>query len=196
MSPYVLILFYSRHGATQEMAYLMRDALDAIGVESKVRTVPPITTTETIKAPLPQDTLFATKDDLRNCAGLLMGSPTRFGNMAAPLKHFIDSTSDVWLSGGLVDKPAGVFTSSASMHGGQETTLMTMMLPLLHHGAYIVGVPYSEAALNETQSGGTPYGPSHVAGNDNLQSISPEEKQVCSSLAKRIGRLVQALAKS
>lgn len=179
------------------MAYAMRDAIDKLdGITAKVRTVLPVVIqgekTQPVDADA-DDVLYATKEELTNCSGLILGSPTRFGNMAAPLKFFIDSTSDVWLSGGLVGKPAGVFTSSSTQHGGQETTLMSMMLPLLHHGAYLVGVPYSESALNETETGGTPYGPSHVAGVNNLKGISPHELKICQHLATRIGQLALKL---
>jgi NAD(P)H dehydrogenase (quinone) len=136
---------------------------------------------------------YASLDDLRECAGLALGSPTRFGNMAAPLKYFLDSTSSLWLSGGLIGKPAAVFTSTSSQHGGQETTLLSMMLPLLHHGMLILGLPYSETELLTTTSGGTPYGPSHTAGVDSKQPLTAEEKHLCTALGKRLAETVAAL---
>jgi NAD(P)H dehydrogenase (quinone) len=161
------------------------------GCEPKLRTVPPLgAAPDSIPDEGP---VFATKDDLRNCAALALGSPTRFGNMAAPLQAFIDSTSDLWLSGALIDKPAAVFTSSASQHGGQESTLLSMMLPLLHHGMVIVGIPYSEAALIETETGGTPYGASHVAGPRDERPISKHERELCIATGKRLGRITVRL---
>lgn len=154
--------------------------------------VSPVTQTAAPPVP-PTGAPFATIEELENCAGLILGSPTRFGNMAAPLKYFIDSTLNVWISGKLINTPAGVFTSTSSLHGGQEATLLSMMLPLLHHGAYIVGVPYSEQALNETQTGGTPYGPSHVAGLDSNAPISEHEKSVCMTLGKRVATLAKQI---
>lgn len=137
---------------------------------------------------------YATLDDLKECAGLALGSPTRFGNMAAPLKHFLDTSGALWASGSLVGKPAAVFTSTATQHGGQESTLLSMMLPLLHHGMLIVGLPYSEAALNRTASGGTPYGASHVAGPNSDQPLTPDEKELCQALGKRLATLAKQLA--
>ncbi len=193
--PFVLVLYYSRHGATYEMARIIAQGIEQVeGIAAKVKTVPPVSTDPI--APLTEPETgpgFVTKQDLMDCSGIVLGSPTRFGNMAAPLKYFLDSTSDIWLSGGLINKPAGAFTSSSSMHGGQETTLLTMLLPLMHHGAYIVGVPYSEAALNKTSTGGTPYGPSHVAGSNHSHSISPDEKQICLCLGKRIATLAATI---
>jgi len=151
--------------------------------------------TEQIKATKQEHHPYVTKEDLQNAQALILGSPTRFGNMAAPLKYFLDSTSDLWLSGSLVNKPAAVFTSSSSMHGGQESTLLSMMLPLIHHGAYIVGIPYSEAALSATQSGGTPYGASHVAGVQSNLPLTKDEKVLCFALGRRLGNLVNQLQK-
>lgn len=202
LSPaYVLILYYSRYGAVKTMAQNIARGVESInGLEAKLRTVPelsPITEkTENIKtAPSVPETghLYVTKEDLKNAQGLILGSPTRFGNMAAPLKYFLDTTSDLWMSGSLINKPAAVFTSSSSMHGGQETTLLSMMLPLMHHGAYIVGIPYSEPALTSTQSGGTPYGASHVAGSDSKLPLTEDEKALCFALGKRVGHLVMQL---
>ncbi len=160
-----------------------------------VRTVPPISTTvESIDTDIPEDgPLYVEHDDLSRCDGLLLGSPTRFGNMAAPLKYFLDTTSDLWISGSMIGKPAGVFTSSATLHGGQESTLLSMMLPLLHHGMLIVGLPYSEPALNQTKTGGTPYGPSHVCGPDNDIPVSEEEKALCMALGKRVASISHSL---
>jgi NAD(P)H dehydrogenase (quinone) len=167
-APYILVLYYSRSGSTNEMARQIARGVEQAGLEARLRTVPAISTEcEAVSPDIPDEgALYASLDDLKNCAGLALGSPTRFGNMAAPLKYFLDGTSNLWLTGALVGKPAGVFTSTASLHGGQETTLLSMMLPLLHHGMLITGLPYSESALLETQGGGTPYGASHHAGAD------------------------------
>lgn len=196
-SPYVLVLYYSRYGAVKAMAQAIARGIENNGLEAKLRTVPDISALSEQTAPSIPDTgsIYVTKDDLKNAQGLILGSPTRFGNMAAPLKYFIDSTSDIWMSGGLINKPAAVFTSSASLHGGQESTLLSMMLPLLHHGAYIVGLPYSEAALTSTQSGGTPYGASHVAGSESKLPLTEDEKALCFALGKRVGSLVLQLQK-
>ncbi len=190
--PFVLILYYSRHGSTLNLAREVAMGLEKQGIASKLKTVPEVSITGSI--PEQGDGPgFVTKKDLQACSGLVLGSPTRFGNMAAPLKYFIDSTSDIWLSGGLIDKPAGVFTSSSSMHGGQETTLMSMMLPLLHHGATIVGVPYSEPSLSQTDLGGSPYGASHVAGEANQNPVSAHEIAIAQALGQRVGALVKKL---
>ncbi|GAA5316431.1 MAG: NAD(P)H:quinone oxidoreductase [Candidatus Pelagadaptatus aseana] len=197
MSPYVLILYYSRHGATAAMAMeIARGVEQATGMEAKLRTVPSVSAeTEQTAADIPDDgALYCTMDDLQNCSGLILGSPTRFGNMAAPLKYFIDSTSALWLNGSLINKPAAAFTSSASLHGGQESTLLTMMLPLLHHGMVLAGLPYSEDALMKTTTGGTPYGASHVAGESQSQSLSREEKQLCQALGLRVAELALKLS--
>ncbi len=155
-----------------------------------IRTVPPVSATcEAIEDSIPNEGHpYVDSSDLEQCDGLILGSPTRFGNMAAPLKYFLDSTGSQWLSGVLIDKPAGVFTSTSSLHGGQESTLITMMLPLLHHGMFIVGLPYNEKELFSTTTGGTPYGPSHLAGSENSKKISEEEKKLCYALGKRIAR--------
>jgi NAD(P)H dehydrogenase (quinone) len=160
-APYILVLYYSRHGATAQMAKQIARGIEMAGLEARLRTVPAVSSEcEAVAPSVPEDgAMYATLDDLKNCSGLALGSPTRFGNMAAPLKYFIDGTSSLWLTGELVGKPAGVFTSTASLHGGQETTLLSMMLPLLHHGMLVCGLPYSESALLETRGGGTPYGP-------------------------------------
>ena len=184
----VLVLYYSRHGHVREMAeQIARGVLAIPGARPRLRTVPPWGAAP--DAIPDAGAPFATKDDLRECAALAVGSPTRFGNMAAAMKAFWDSTSDLWLSGALIDKPAAVFTSSASLHGGQESTLLTMMLPLLHHGMLIVGLPYSEPALLATTTGGTPYGPSHVAGANDDQPLSAHEREVCVAVGRRLARL-------
>ena len=191
-NPYVLVLYYSRGGATAEMAqYIARGVQQVAGVEARLRTVPPVSAnSEKSEDDIPADgPLYCEASDLRECAGLVMGSPTRFGNMAAPLKYFIDQTSSLWLSGAMIDKPAAVFTSTSSLHGGQETTLLSMMLPLLHHGMLVAGIPYSEAGLMSTASGGTPYGASHWAGADNSRGIDEGEAALCQALGKRVARL-------
>ena len=188
----VLVLYYSRYGATQKMAEQVCVGVNSVkGVEAVLRTVPPVAPqTEKTLPPTPETgAIYVTKDDVKNCHAIAMGSPTRFGNMAAPLKHFLDTTGDLWLSGQLINKPAGVFTSTSSLHGGQETTLLSMMLPLLHHGAIICGLPYSEAALSRTKTGGTPYGPSHHAGPDSDLPLSDDEKELCQALGKRLATL-------
>ncbi|MFC1684091.1 NAD(P)H:quinone oxidoreductase [Pseudomonadota bacterium] len=195
--PYILVLYYSRHGATADMArQIARGVEEATGVEARLRTVPPISATcEAVEAEIPESgPPYASLGDLRDCAGLALGSPTRFGNMAAPLKYFLDGSSSLWLSGALIGKPAAVFTSSSSMHGGQETTLLSMMLPLLHHGMLLLGLPYSETALLHTRTGGTPYGASHLAGNDSKLPLSPEEQELCQALGRRLAQTASALS--
>lgn len=195
-SPYVLIVYYTRHGATAKMADLVARGVQSIsGMNAKIRTVPPVAPITQVAAPPVPDkgAPYVTVEELENCAGLILGSPTRFGNMAAPLKYFLDSTLNLWLSGKLIGLPAGVFTSTSSLHGGQEATLLSMMLPLLHHGAFIVGVPYSEPALNETHTGGTPYGPSHVAGLESNAPLSEHEMAVCKTLGARVATLANHL---
>ena len=197
-SPYILVLYYSRNGATAEMARQIARGVELGGLEARLRTVPAVSTTcEQVAPEIPQDgALYASSDDLKNCAGLALGSPTRFGNMAAPLKFFLDGSSSLWLSGGLVGKPAGVFTSTASLHGGQESTLLSMLLPLLHHGMLIAGLPYSESALLETRGGGTPYGPSHHAGADGNRALDQHEEHLCRALGQRLAKLAQVLEKT
>ncbi|MFT4825152.1 MAG: NAD(P)H dehydrogenase (quinone) [Halioglobus sp.] len=190
--PYVLVLYYSRHGATADMAAQIARGVELVsGVRAVLRTVPPVSTIcEATEEDIPvTGPLYCEQDDLRNCSGLVMGSPTRFGNMAAPLKYFLDQSSDLWLSGALIDKPAAVFTSTSSMHGGQESTLLSMMLPLLHHGMVIAGLPYSEAGLMSSRSGGTPYGASHWAGEANDLPVDETETALCKALGNRIARL-------
>lgn len=192
----ILVLYYSRHGATAEMARHMAHGIEAVeGMAARIRTVPEVSTVceataDTIPANGPP---YATLQDLHECAGLALGSPTRFGNMAAALKYFLDTTSGLWLSGALAGKPATVFTSTSSLHGGQETTLLSMMLPLLHHGMVIVGVPYTQTELLSTASGGTPYGTSHVAGADSQRPLTDEEKTLCRSQGRRLARAARAL---
>ncbi|MFV0278978.1 MAG: NAD(P)H:quinone oxidoreductase [Parahaliea sp.] len=195
--PYILILYYSRHGAVAEMArQAARGVATVAGMQARLRTVPPVSADCQQSAPeIPDDgPLYCDSDDLRHCAGLLLGSPTRFGNMAAPLKYFLDSTSSLWLSGALIDKPAAVFTSTSSLHGGQESTLLSMMLPLLHQGMVIAGLPYSEAGLMATGSGGTPYGASHWAGQDNRRELDGGEAALCRALGRRVATLAAAYA--
>nr|WP_272493031.1 NAD(P)H:quinone oxidoreductase [Atopomonas sediminilitoris] len=188
-------MYYSRHGATAEMAQLIARGVEATGIEARLRCVPEVSPdTHASQAEVPDSgAVFATLDDLQHASGLVLGSPTRFGNMAAPLKHFIDSSSSLWLSGALVGKPAAVFTSTASLHGGQESTLLSMLLPLLHHGMLVCGLPYSESALLETRGGGTPYGASHFAGQDGKRAIDDHEKRLCRALGERVGRLALQL---
>jgi NAD(P)H dehydrogenase (quinone) len=195
--PYILVLYYSLYGATAQLAqYIARGVESIDGVEAKLRTVPPISPTcEAVDKKIPeQGAPYVTLDELRGCCGLALGSPTRFGNMASPLKYFLDTTTSLWLGGDLVDKPACVFSSSSSMHGGQETTLTSMMLPLLHHGMIIIGLPYTEASLNLTQSGGTPYGVTHVAGMTNDNPLSQDEITLAKRLGHRLGKIAVCLA--
>ncbi|MHA7926751.1 MAG: NAD(P)H:quinone oxidoreductase [Marinobacter sp.] len=195
--PYVLVLFYSRTGQTAELAsQIGRGVARVGGIEARLRSVPPVSPDTEASLPAVPDSgaPYASKSDLANCAGLAIGSPTRFGNMAAPLKHFLDSTGDLWLAGTLEGRPAGAFTSTGSLHGGQETTLMTMMVPLLHHGMVVCGLPYSEKSLAETETGGTPYGPTHWAGTGEQQALSNHEKALCQAFGERLARLALKLA--
>ena len=194
-TPYILVLYYSRHGATAEMARQIARGVELGGLEARLRTVPAVSSECQQVAPeIPAEgALYASLDDLQHCAGLALGSPTRFANMAAPLKYFLDGTSNLWLTGALVGKPAGVFTSTASLHGGQETTLLSMMLPLLHHGMLITGLPYSESALLETRGGGTPYGASHHAGADGKLGLNEHEVALCRALGLRLAKTAQKL---
>jgi NAD(P)H dehydrogenase (quinone) len=194
--PYILILYYSRHGATAAMARLIARGVEEIsGIEARLRTVPAVSAVceATEDSVPPTGAPYATSDDLRHCLGLALGSPTRFGNMAAPVKYFLDGTSSLWMTGALIGKPAAVFTSTSSLHGGQETTLLTMMLPLLHHGMLILGLPYSETDLLRTTSGGTPYGPSHLAGGESNQPLTEEENRLCQALGRRLAGVALAL---
>jgi len=189
--PDILVLYYSRSGNVAQMAQQIARGIEEVpGMVARVRTVPAVSavceaTEDNIPANGPP---YASVDDLRECAGLALGSPTRFGNMAAALKYFLDGTGALWLSGALTGKPAAVFTSTASLHGGQETTLTSMMLPLLHHGMLLVGLPYSEPDLTSTTTGGTPYGASHLAGPDSNLALSEEEKRLCRALGQRLAK--------
>ncbi len=192
----ILILYYTRYGATAQLAkYIARGVEEVDGAKARLRTVPPVApTTEIAQPAIPQDGApYVELSDLHECAGLVLGSPTRFGNMAAALKYFLDNTSKEWLNGTLIGKPAAVFTSTASMHGGQESTLLSMMLPLLHHGMVLVGIPYSEAALTSTSSGGTPYGASHLAGARSENPITDDERNLCRALGRRVATIAQRL---
>ena len=194
--PTILVLYYSRYGATKNMAQQVGRGVKSVdGVEARIRTVPAVSTIcEAVEDSIPETGYpYVDTADLEECDGLVLGSPTRFGNMAAPLKYFLDNTSSQWLAGALIDKPAGVFTSTSSLHGGQETTLTSMMLPLLHHGMIIMGLPYSEKELFSTTTGGTPYGPSHLAGPESNNKLSEDEKKLCFALGKRVARFAKQL---
>ncbi|MGM0632637.1 MAG: NAD(P)H:quinone oxidoreductase [Pseudomonadota bacterium] len=189
---YILVLYYSRYGATADMARHIAHGVERIdGMEARLRTVPPVSPDHRQSQPaVPREgAIYCSEEDLLHCNGLVLGSPTRFGNMAAALKHFLDGTGALWASGALVDRPAAVFTSTSSLHGGQESTLLSMALPLLHHGMVLAGIPYSAPALMTTSSGGTPYGASHFAGPDSDRPVSDEERQLCEVLGQRIATL-------
>ena len=192
---FILVLYYSRYGATAEMAHQVARGVAEGGLEARLRTVPPVSATPEATEPAVPDSgaPYASLDDLEACAGLALGSPTRFGNMAAALKYFLDGTGGLWMKSALAGKPAGVFTSTSSLHGGQETTLLSMMLPLLHHGMLITGLPYSEPELAQTQEGGTPYGPSHVAGLDSKRPLTDVERRLCQALGRRLAQTAKAL---
>jgi NAD(P)H dehydrogenase (quinone) len=195
---YILVLYYSRFGATAEMARLIGRGVEEVpGMEARLRTVPAVSTVceATEDSIPPAGPPYADTEDLHQCTGLALGSPTRFGNMAAPLKYFLDGTGPLWLSGALVGKPAAVFTSTSTLHGGQEATLLSMMLPLLHHGMLVLGLPYSETDLLRTATGGTPYGPSHLAGIESNRPLSDEEKRLCHALGRRLATTAAALGK-
>lgn len=194
-SPYVLILYYSHSGAVASMAEQMARGVEKAGIEARIRTVPSVSADTTASLSDIPDTgpLYCSEEDLRNCSGLILGSPVRFGNMAAALKYFLDGTTNLWLTGELVNKPAAVFTSSSSLHGGQESTLLSMMLPLLHHGMVLAGVPYTEAELMDTQTGGTPYGVSHFAGKQSNLPLSQDEVALCQAQGQRIAALAKRL---
>lgn len=192
----ILVLYYSRHGATAEMAQLVARGVEKTpGMNAMLRTVPEVSTIcEATADSIPeQGAPYVTTDDLASCSGLVLGSPTRFGNMAAPMKYFIDSTSANWMAGHLSGKPAGLFTSVSSLHGGHESTLLSMMLPLLHHGMLLVGTPYSEPELLSTTTGGTPYGPSHLAGKESNLPISQDEKNLCMAIGQRVAEIAKKL---
>jgi NAD(P)H dehydrogenase (quinone) len=192
----ILVLYYSRTGKVAQLARLVARGVEEIdGMRARLRSVPPVApVTETAAPPEPDEGApYVTRADLGECAGLVLGSPTRIGNMAAPLKHFLDTTSAEWASGALVGKPAGVFTSTSTMHGGQESTLLSMMLPLLHHGMLVVGIPYTEAALNRTRGGGSPYGASHVAGTTGANPIDDDERTLARVLGRRVADVAARL---
>lgn len=196
---YVLVLYYSRYGAVKQLAQHIARGIESVpGMEARIRTVPAVSpNTEATEPAIPDSGApYATLDDLKNCAGLAMGSPTRFGNMAAPLKYFLDTASSIWLSGSTVNKPAAVFSSTSTMHGGQESTLLSMMLPLFHLGFMLLGIPYTEADLNHTLTGGTPYGATHFAGTDNKRPISDEEQRLAFALGKRLAEIASKLTTS
>ena len=195
----ILVLYYSRTGHTAQLARLIARGIEEVpGMRARLRQVPPVApVTETAQPPEPEDGApYVEKRDLLECIGLAMGSPTRFGNMAAPLKYFLDSTGAEWANGTLVGKPAALFTSTSSMHGGQESTLLTMALPLLHHGMLLLGLPYTEAALSSTQTGGTPYGASHVTGGKGDNPISDHERDLARALGRRLADTARKLAAS
>lgn len=195
--PDILVLYYSRGGSVAALARQIARGIESVpGMQARLRTVPPVApVTQQALPPVPEDGApYVDKADLAECAGLALGSPTRFGNMAAPMKHFLDSTGAEWASGTLIGKPAAVFTSTASMHGGQESTLLSMQLPLLHHGCLLLGLPFTEPALSSTRSGGTPYGASHVAGPQDDQRLSDEEKLLAQALGRRLADIAHRLA--
>lgn len=196
--PDLLVLYYSRNGSTAQLARAIARGVDSVpGAAARLRTVPPVATETKLALPPVPDAgaPYCELDDLAECAGLVLGSPTRFGNMAAPMKHFLDSTSGLWLSGALAGKPAAVFTSTGSLHGGQETTLLSMMLPLLHHGMVVVGLPYTESKLSTTTTGGTPYGASHHAGvGPSPKAVSADELDLAEALGARVARIALKLA--
>jgi len=194
----ILVLYYSRYGATEKMAQQLARGIEEVnGMQARLRTVAPVSTVcEAGEDSIPASGApYATLDDLRDCDALALGSPTRFGNMAAPLKYFIDSTGSLWLGAELAGKPAAVFTSTSSMHGGQETTLLSMMLPLLHHGMLVLGIPYSETDLLHTDAGGTPYGASHLAGTDSKKPLTKAEQRLCRALGRRLAETTAKLAR-
>jgi NAD(P)H dehydrogenase (quinone) len=193
----ILVLYYSRNGKVAQLARLVARGVEEVeGVRARIRQVPPVApVTEAAQPPVPEEGApYVEPRDLRECAGLVMGSPTRFGNMAAPMKHFIDSTPAEWASGALAGKPGAVFTSTSTMHGGQESTLLSMMIPLLHHGMLIVGIPFTEPALNATTTGGTPYGASHVSGVGAERPVSDDERTLARALGRRVADIARRLA--
>jgi len=193
--PYVLVLYYSSHGTTKSLAYAIAQGIEDGGMTARIRTVPAVAAeTQVAKPAIPEEgDLYCTMEDLKECSGLALGSPTHFGNMGAPMKYFWDNSVTVWLAGNLQNKPACVFTATGSMHGGQETTLVTMMLPLLHHGMMILGIPYSEPGLNRTNRGGTPYGASHVSGAAHDQPVTADERELAIAQGRRLAIAAKAL---
>ncbi|MYD76222.1 MAG: NAD(P)H:quinone oxidoreductase [Gammaproteobacteria bacterium] len=195
----VLVLYYSRHGAVASLAKEVGYGIETVdGCEAVMRTVPSVSTVcEATEPAIPEKgDVHARKENLEDCQALVLGSPTRFGTIASPLKYFFDQTASEWLAGTLVDKPAGVFTSSSSMHGGQESTLLSMMLPLIHHGMIVVGIPYTGSPIGNTQTGGTPYGASHVGGPDNIRPVDNDEKMAARILGRRVANCARLVAKS
>jgi NAD(P)H dehydrogenase (quinone) len=195
----ILVLYYSRQGSTAALArQICRGVEGVAGMRARLRTVPPVAaTTQRLDPPVPDEGApYATHDDLVECAGLILGSPTRFGNMAAAMKFFLDGTSALWLSGALVDKPAAVFTSTQTLHGGQEATLLSMLIPLLHHGMYLVGLPFTEPGIAATEGGGTPYGASHVAGVSGPTELSEIERDLARALGARVAALASRLERT
>jgi NAD(P)H dehydrogenase (quinone) len=193
----ILLLYYSRNGAIEALAREVSQGIDSVnGVTARLRTVPPVSAvSEAVENHVPDaGPPYVTTDDLKECAGLVMGSPTHFGNMAAPLKYFLDGTASDWFAGTLIGKPAGVFTSSGTLHGGQETTPLSMMLPLLHHGMLIVGIPYSESELSTTTTGGSPYGATHISWNRDADALSDEEKSLARALGARVATIALKLS--
>ena len=195
MQPYILVLYYSKYGSTQEMAHLIANGIESSGMAVKIRTVPQLSTVvQQAEASIPADgDIYCSLEDLAHCSGLALGSPTRFGNMASEMKYFWDQTTSLWLNGALHQKPACVFTSSGSMHGGQESTLLSMLLPLFHHGMMIKGLPNAHPALSKTKSGGTPYGAGHVSGPRHDLNLSQEEKILCEEQGRYLGKVAQKL---
>lgn len=195
MQPYVLVLYYSKYGSTRQMAQLIANGIESTGLAVKIRTVPQLSTIVTQAEPsIPEKgDLYCTLDDLADCCALALGSPTRFGNMASEMKYFWDQTTSLWLNGALHNKPACVFTASGSMHGGQESTLLTMLPPLFHHGMMVLGLSNEQAALSYTKTGGTPYGASHVSGPQHDQPLSSDEKTLCEALGRRLGNVAKKM---
>ena len=192
----ILVLFYSQGGTTAEMAQTIAHGVEQeAGMQARLRSVPAVSPVcQAVSESVPEDGApYASLDDLKECAGLVVGSPTHFGNMAAALKYFIDSTGSLWMSGDLINKPAAVFTATASMHGGQESTLLSMMLPLFHHGMVLAGLPYSEQNLLQTRTGGTPYGASRLTSDDESRALSEDEKKLCMALGRRVAQLAKKL---
>ncbi|MDR3391748.1 MAG: NAD(P)H:quinone oxidoreductase [Sulfuriferula sp.] len=193
----ILVLYYSQHGSTQALAQAIARGIESVpGVQARLRTVPKVAPVTTVAAPpVPEvGAPYVELDDLRECIGLALGSPTRFGNMAAPMKYFLDGSAALWMQGALAGKPAAVFTSTTTMHGGQESTLLSMMLPLLHHGMMLLGIPYTEAELTNTASGGSPYGASHVSGSSNNTQLTNDERKLAFALGKRLALTAIKLA--
>ena len=194
--PYILVLYFSRYGSTEKLAQLIGRGVEVSGkFEARIRSVPSVSPDpRAVAPPIPESgAIFCSQEDLMYCSGLALGSPTRFGNMSASLKYFIDNTGAIWASGDLINKPFVTFTSSNSLHGGQESTLLTMAIPMLHHGMIYCGIPYSEPSINKTESGGSPYGATHFAGTENGAEISEDETNSCLALGKRLAFLSEKI---